>query len=266
MTKPAITKRAVKSAALTYSELDQNFQNLADATISLTAGTGGTQVTSDLNGNITLVAGTGISFSGNNTAKTITITASTVATQISQDTNPQLGADLDLNGFKIKTVTGDLVLDPAATNDVVLNTEGLAIGDGLGVATIYSQNGSYPGIVLKSHSSYPSFVNIQGGQNGNIYIEPNGSGQIIVGNSSNSPKIAAIGSNSIVLGKAVLQDGTTFQGNITIQSKTLELGKFTTTERNALSAQLGMLIYNTTTNKIQGSAEVGGTLTWVDLH
>jgi hypothetical protein len=75
MAKPAITKRSVKAAALTYSELDTNFQNLADATISITAGTGGTQVVSDLNGNITLVAGTNITLSGNNTTKEITINA-----------------------------------------------------------------------------------------------------------------------------------------------------------------------------------------------
>jgi hypothetical protein len=75
MTKPAITKRAVKGAALTYAELDTNFQNLDDATITLQAGTGGTNVVSDLNGVITLVAGNNITLAGNNTAKTVTITA-----------------------------------------------------------------------------------------------------------------------------------------------------------------------------------------------
>jgi hypothetical protein len=74
MAKPAITKRVTKGSALSYSELDTNFQNLADATVSLTAGSGGTAVSTDLNGNITVVAGTGISLTGNNTAKTLTIT------------------------------------------------------------------------------------------------------------------------------------------------------------------------------------------------
>jgi hypothetical protein len=73
MAKPAITKRAVKAAALTYAELDTNFQNLADATYSVTGGSGGTKVTADLNGNITLVAGTNVTLTANNTAKTITI-------------------------------------------------------------------------------------------------------------------------------------------------------------------------------------------------
>ena len=76
MAKPAITKRVTKGSALTYAELDTNFDNLRDATVSLTAGTGGTAVVSDLNGNITLVAGTGISLSGDNTAKTLTVTNS----------------------------------------------------------------------------------------------------------------------------------------------------------------------------------------------
>ena len=76
MAKPSITKRSTKGAALTYTELDNNFDNLKDATITLTAGTAGTAVTADLNGNITLVAGTGVTLAGDNTAKTITITAS----------------------------------------------------------------------------------------------------------------------------------------------------------------------------------------------
>jgi hypothetical protein len=76
MTKPTITKRAVKGAALTYDELDANFQNLKDATLTITAGSGGTAVTADLNGTITLVAGSNITLSGDNSAKTITITSS----------------------------------------------------------------------------------------------------------------------------------------------------------------------------------------------
>ena len=74
MAKPVIIKRQVKGSALTFTELDTNFQNLQDATVTLTAGTGGTAVVSDLNGTITLVAGPGITLSGNDTAKTITIT------------------------------------------------------------------------------------------------------------------------------------------------------------------------------------------------
>jgi hypothetical protein len=74
MTKPAITNRVTKGAALTYSELDTNFTNLQNATITVTAG--GVSVINDLNGTLALTAGTGITLTGNNTTKAITITAS----------------------------------------------------------------------------------------------------------------------------------------------------------------------------------------------
>jgi hypothetical protein len=59
MAKPAITKRAVKAAALTYAELDTNFQNIVDSTISV-AGDSGTTQALDLNDTITVAGGVGL--------------------------------------------------------------------------------------------------------------------------------------------------------------------------------------------------------------
>jgi hypothetical protein len=126
MTKPAITKRSVKGAALTYSELDTNFENLKDATITLTAGTGGTSVVADLNGTITLVAGTGVTLTGDNTAKTITIDATVGGIPDSGlfidagSGDYELAADIDLNGYRILSngtniQVGDDVSFPAGT-------------------------------------------------------------------------------------------------------------------------------------------------------
>jgi hypothetical protein len=102
MTKPVIVKRLVKGSALTYAEHDLNFQNLADATITLTAGTGGTGVVSDLNGNITLVAGAGITLTGNNTAKTITINSNKFFT-VSGVISP--GFTFNFNNGNIQKIT-----------------------------------------------------------------------------------------------------------------------------------------------------------------
>lgn len=71
MAKPTIVKRTVKGAALTYTEHDDNFENLRNATITVTGGA--TQVTADLNGTITLVAGSNVTITGNNSTKQITI-------------------------------------------------------------------------------------------------------------------------------------------------------------------------------------------------
>lgn len=73
MAKPTIVTRTSKGSALSWTEGDSNLTNLRDATISLVADTGGTQVSADLNGSITVVAGTNITISGDNVAKTLTI-------------------------------------------------------------------------------------------------------------------------------------------------------------------------------------------------
>jgi hypothetical protein len=105
MAKPAITLRSTKGAALTYAELDTNFTNVKDATITLTGGSGGTAVTADLNGTITLVAGSNVTITGNNTAKTITITSAGSSGLAIDGTSGdyELAADLDLNGYSIRS-------------------------------------------------------------------------------------------------------------------------------------------------------------------
>lgn len=134
MAKPTITKRVTKNSPLTYNELDSNFQNIVDATISLTGDTGGTAVTADLNGNITLVAGSNITVTGDNTAKTITIdsTASGSLTNVEDDTSPTLGGDLDLNGYSLTNSTGNLnvgddVVFPAGSGPIGTGSDGLKL-------------------------------------------------------------------------------------------------------------------------------------------
>jgi hypothetical protein len=75
MTKPAITKRSEKGLALTYAELDTNFQNLKDATFGVTDGTNSKDF--DLNSRITFTAGTNITLGVDPTTGAITINANT---------------------------------------------------------------------------------------------------------------------------------------------------------------------------------------------
>lgn len=104
MAKPAITTRAAKGAALTYTELDNNFSNIKDATITITGGS--TAVTADLNGNISLVAGSNVTITGNNTAKTITIASSGgTSTWVGTATS-----DLNMNGYQITSGGGGNIL------------------------------------------------------------------------------------------------------------------------------------------------------------
>jgi len=146
MTKPVIVKRSVKGSALTFTELDTNFQNLDDATITLKAGSGGTDVVSDLNGVITLVATDGLTLTGNNTSKEIAIDASLV-----RDTTPQLGGNLDVNGYSIvSTSNANIVIEPNGTGDVQLNADTVRVGD-LNATTNIVNNGT--GVFAIGHAT-----------------------------------------------------------------------------------------------------------------
>jgi hypothetical protein len=72
MTKPAITKRATKGSALTYEELDTNFQNLADATITVSDGTNSKAL--NLNDTLEFTAGSNITIGVNSSTGVVTIT------------------------------------------------------------------------------------------------------------------------------------------------------------------------------------------------
>jgi hypothetical protein len=109
MTKPVITNRVTQGTALTYAQLDTNFSNLQNSTITLKAGTGGTDVVSDLNGTVTLVAGSGVTLSGDNTAKTVTIATS------------------ETQNIFVNVVAGGTTLVADNTNDSLTLTAGTGI-------------------------------------------------------------------------------------------------------------------------------------------
>jgi hypothetical protein len=267
MAKPAITKRAVKAAALTYAELDTNFQNLADATVSITGGS--TAVTADLNGNITLVAGTNVTITGNNTAKTITInsTASGGAANLDALTDvtitgtPSIGHILRYTANNVfeNVVAGYLNGVIGDTNPTLggnLDTNDKTISNSLGRVRINDQ--------LTIGSSDSAGINIGYESGGSWRIESNAAllicAQMTFNGSANGPNIGlANGPNggSINIGTAADPDDKIYLQDV------VNINSLTTTQRNALvNPQNGDLFYNTSTHKFQGYANG----TWVDLH
>lgn len=65
-------------------------------------------------------------------------------------------------------------------------------------------------------------------------------------------------------GAATFSSGVTANGSVTVTTTAgaLTVPRMNTTQRNALTAAVGMIIYNTSTSKFQGYA--GSS--WVDLH
>ena len=150
-------------------------------------------------------------------------------TDVVQDTTPQLGGNLDVQSFSITSSVGAITLSPSGNNDVILDTEGLAIGDGTGVPSIYSNNATYEGIVLKTHSTYLGAVTLNGGNNGDIKVTPHGTGKIllesnnlVIGDVNADVTLTTSGTGDLILstgndtntGKITIFDGV--NGNITL--------------------------------------------------
>jgi hypothetical protein len=130
MAKPAITLRATKGTALTYTELDTNFTNIKDATVTLTAGSGGTAVSSDLNGTVTFVAGTNVTLSGDNSAKTITINSTAGGGSMSSFTAAgDTGSSQNIADGNTLTIAGGTGLSSvaSATDTITLNLDNTAV-------------------------------------------------------------------------------------------------------------------------------------------
>ena len=106
------------------------------------------------------------------------------------DTSPQLGGNLDVNGFDIvSTSNADVDIVPNGTGDVVLSADTVKVGDS-GAAAILTSNGAgtltvttggATDLILNTNSGTNSgVIQITDAANGNIAITPNGSGNIVL--------------------------------------------------------------------------------------
>ncbi|MDB3885991.1 hypothetical protein N9308_03090 [Candidatus Pelagibacter sp.] len=101
------------------------------------------------------------------------------------DTSPQLGGDLDVNGNKIvSTSNGNIELEPNGTGDVILDTDQVTIGGGAEVGQL-SSNGAYDLKLVTNSNTNSGNITITDGANGAITATPNGTGEVVVGGNTN---------------------------------------------------------------------------------
>ncbi len=120
-----------------------------------------------------------------------TLAIGTGISSVVEDTTPQLGGNLDVNGNDIvSTSNADIDIIPNGTGDVVLSADTVKVGDS-GAAAVLTSNGAgtltvttggATDLVLSTNSGTDSgTITITDGANGNINFAPNGTGQVQAG-------------------------------------------------------------------------------------
>ena len=124
------------------------------------------------------------------------ITAVEFGGDVVDDTSPQLGGNLDVNGNDIvSTSNADIDIVPNGTGDVVLAADTVKVGDS-GAAAVLTSNGAgtltvttggATDLILNTNSGTNSgSVTITDAANGDITVAPNGTGRAKVTNATSS--------------------------------------------------------------------------------
>ena len=142
----AITKRLVKGSALTHTELDSNFTDLDGRVTTL-------ENTADSDSQTLTLAGDDLTITGGNT-----VSLSTLSTEVVDDTSPQLGGNLDLNGNEITGSGGSAISEVLNVLSLVGGNNGINLRTttGAGKIVIGDQAGS---VVLGNSANSVEFVN-----------------------------------------------------------------------------------------------------------
>ena len=143
-----------------------------------------------------------------------TLAIGTGISDVVDDTSPQLGGNLDVNGNDIvSTSNADIDIIPNGTGDVNLGADTVQIGDNNADATLTTQGTGDLTLNTNGGTNSGAIV-IQDGANNNITITPNGSGNIVLDgitfpNADGSADQALItnGSGTLSFGSAGISTG-----------------------------------------------------------
>jgi len=130
-----------------------------------------------------------------------TLGIGTGISDVVDDTSPQLGGDLDVNGNDIvSTSNADIDIIPNGTGDVNLGADTVQIGDNNANATLTTQ-GTGDLILNTNNGTNAGTVTLADGANGDMTLAPNGTGRVKITNASpgtSSTQIATTDGKSLV--------------------------------------------------------------------
>ena len=131
-------------------------------------------------------------------ANTVNWLDSSVVADLVNDTSPQLGGNLDVNGNDIvSTSNADIDIIPNGTGDVNLSADTVQIGDNNANATLTTQ-GTGDLILNTNNGTNAGNITLEDGANGHIQFTTNGTGTIKFNDLAYIPQQALTSSSNAV--------------------------------------------------------------------
>jgi len=118
-------------------------------------------------------------------------------TEVVDDTSPQLGGNLDVNGNDIvSTSNADIDIIPNGTGDVNLGSDTVQIGDNNADATLTTQ-GTGDLILNTNNGTNAGNITLADGANGDIAFTTNGTGKVKFNDAAYNPEVALTDASTI---------------------------------------------------------------------
>lgn len=118
-------------------------------------------------------------------------------TEVVDDTSPQLGGNLDVNGNDIvSTSNADIDIIPNGTGDVNLGSDTVQIGDNNANATLTTQ-GTGDLILNTNNGTNAGNITLADGANGDIAFTTNGTGKVKFNDAAYNPEVALTDGSTI---------------------------------------------------------------------
>ena len=204
----------------------------------------------------------------NYSANTVNWLDSTVSADLSGDSSPQLGGELDVVTYDIvSTSNRDIDITPHGTGDVVLKADTVTVGDAAAAATLRSSGagtltvttGGATDLILSTNNGTTSgTVTITDGANGAINLTPNGTGnvqlyadEVTIGDSGATATLTSNGTGDLLLNT---NSGT---NSSAIQITDAANGDITFTNNGS-----GNVVFNDAAYNPETSLTDAATITW----
>ena len=222
------TGATTKGSSLTFAELDNNFVHLLrQGTVSVAGDSGAQQTLGEADKDSTLIiAGganisTAVSAPDSAGATTLTITNDMAAglANIVEDTSPQLGGNLDVNGQQIVTTSnGNIVLAPNGTGQTQTTNlrydEIHDLGTTGGTITPDVANGNVQTITLNNNLTFNAFSNPIAGQSLTLIIDTDGTNRTLTSTMKFSGGTKTLSATDTFDIMTVFYDGTNYFANL----------------------------------------------------